>query len=247
MTKAHFLALGAAGLALAACDKGADNTAAASGTASTGAAIAPPAGKDWQSTVTRTEDGFMMGNPNAPIKLVEYGSRSCPHCAKFDEEGVPTLRDKYVASGKVSYEFRDYAVHGAIDVPAIILGRCGDPSTYFPLLDQMMRNQNTFLDRMGSIDQAKLTPIQNDPVKLSTALAEQLGYLDFVKQRGIPEAKARACLANQAEYDALVKTLQKANALPGFVGTPTFLINGEMLENTGTWEQLEPKLKAAGA
>lgn len=243
MTKAHLLALGAAVLALAGCDKGASNSVAP---ANVSGPIAAPAGQDWRTTITRTEDGFMMGNPNAPIKLVEYGSRSCPHCAKFDAEGLPQLRDKYVASGKVSYEFRDYAVHGPIDVPAIILGRCGESSTWFPLLDQMMRNQNSFLDRMGSIDQAKLTPIQNDPVKLSTALAEDLGYLDFVRQRGLPEAKARACLTNQAEYDAIVKTITKANALP-IPGTPTFLINDRKLDNVGEWEQLEPKLKEAGA
>jgi protein-disulfide isomerase len=147
----------------------------------------------------------------------------------------------------VSYEFRDYAIHGPIDVPAIILGRCGDPSTYFPMLDQMMRNQNNFLSKASSLDQAKLTPIQNDPVKLASVLAEQLGYLDFVRQRGVSESAARACLADKSAYDAMVKTMQKANALPDFVGTPTFLINDQKLDNVGTWEQLEPKLKEAGA
>ncbi|HYZ47484.1 MAG TPA: thioredoxin domain-containing protein [Sphingomonas sp.] len=244
MTKAHLLALGAVALALAGCDKGADNAAAP---AKISGPIAPPAGQDWRNMVSRTADGFVMGNPNAPVKLVEYGSRSCPHCAKFDEEGAPQLRDKYVASGRVSYEFRDYAIHGPIDVPAIILGRCGDPSTYFPMLDQMMRNQNNFLSKASSLDQAKLTPIQNDPVKLASVLAEQLGYLDFVRQRGVSESAARACLADKSAYDAMVKTMQKANALPDFVGTPTFLINDQKLDNVGTWEQLEPKLKEAGA
>lgn len=244
MTRFHLLAFSAAALALGACDKGADNAAAPSGSVQS---VAAPAGQDWQSTVTRTADGFLMGNPNAPIKLVEYGSRTCPHCAKFDEEGVPPLRDKYVSTGKVSYEFRDYPVHGPLDVPAIVLGRCGDPSTYFPILDQMMRNQEAFLAKTSALDQAKLNALQNDPVRLSSTLAEDLGYLDFVKQRGIPESKARACLADRAQLDALVKTTNEANTQYNITGTPTFVLNGKVLEGAGEWPKVEEALKNAGA
>ena len=48
----------------------------------------------------------MMGNPNAKVKLIEIGSLTCPHCREFDEKGVPTLIDKYVKTGQVSWEFR---------------------------------------------------------------------------------------------------------------------------------------------
>ena len=68
-------------LGLAACKKS-DSTGSSSGDPV--AAVAPPAGKAWTDVVKATpEGGMVMGNPAAPIKLVEYGSLSCPHCAKF--------------------------------------------------------------------------------------------------------------------------------------------------------------------
>ena len=78
-----------------------------------------------------------MGNPNAPIKLVEYGSLSCPHCAKLANDGMKTLESQYVNSGRVSYEFRSYIIHGTIDVVLTMLARCADPSTFFPMVGQL--------------------------------------------------------------------------------------------------------------
>ena len=107
-----FLALVAAPLALglAACgkDKGAD--AGLSGEPI--AKIAPPAGKAWTDVVSKTpEGGYRMGNPDAPIKLVEYGSLSCPHCAHFAQEAFASLASDFVDSGRVSFEFRSFAIH----------------------------------------------------------------------------------------------------------------------------------------
>jgi protein-disulfide isomerase len=73
-------------LGLAACKKS-EGTAASSGPV---AAVAPPAGKAWSDIVNKTADGagVVMGNPNAPVKIVEYGSLSCPHCAKLAQDGM---------------------------------------------------------------------------------------------------------------------------------------------------------------
>ena len=77
--------------------------------------------------------------------------------------------------------------------------------------------------------------------------ATLLGLDNFVRQRGISAEKANACLANAAESDKLVKMRDRANTEYNLEGTPTFLINGQKQDSTGTWEQLEAKLKAAGA
>ena len=60
--------------------------------------------------------GFVMGNPNAKVKLIEYGSLTCPHCREFDEKGVQPLIANYVKTGQVSWEFRNY-VRDAFDLP----------------------------------------------------------------------------------------------------------------------------------
>ena len=95
--------LGAAALALfmAGCgDKGGDSSGNNSAPLTQ---IPAPNGGDWTETVAATpEGGFRMGNPEAPVKLVEYASITCPHCAEFAEQGTSALRDQYVKSGRVS-------------------------------------------------------------------------------------------------------------------------------------------------
>src|SRR5436309_16013442 len=71
---------------------------------------APPAvHRDWSLVAVRTpEGGVRIGNPAAPVKLVEYGSITCPHCAAFSAEAAAALRASYVGPGRVSWEYRHY-------------------------------------------------------------------------------------------------------------------------------------------
>ena len=123
-TRTLFVALAAASFATAACnaEKSADKGAAASGPVTP---VDPPANGDWSTVVSQTaEGGFLMGNPNAAVKVVEYGSMTCPHCAEFDEEALKPLTDNYVKSGRVSFEFRNF-VRDPFDVAASLVARCG--------------------------------------------------------------------------------------------------------------------------
>lgn len=220
---------------------------------SNGSAAAPvanvtaPAGKNWTETVAVTpEGGYRIGNPDAAIKLVEYGSRTCPTCGAFGREGNEPLVRNYVSTGKVSFEFRDFAVHGAPDLAAAVLGRCNGTATFFPLLEAMYQDQSATLDRMQAIPQAEQARLQSiPPLQAVSAWADAAGYVDFVKQRGVPEAKARACLADKALLDQVVKITEEGGAT--VTGTPTFLLNGEKIENAVTWPQIEAALKGAGA
>ena len=85
------------------------------------------------------------------------------------------------------------------------------------------------------------------PAQLPAALAGKLGLVEFVRQRGIPEEKAKACLADAKAIDALVALTDKGVREFKVQGTPTFVINGVTQENTASWETLKPKLIDAGA
>ncbi|MGH6617526.1 thioredoxin domain-containing protein [Sphingomonas sp.] len=234
-------------IALAGCG-GSNSTGNSSAPAAPVAAVPAPAGQNWAETSAQTpEGGYRLGNPNAPIKLVEYGSRTCPTCGQFGREGMEPLIKNYVSTGKVSYEFRDFLVHGAPDLAAALLGTCGGAQPFFPLLEQMYQNQNGYLDKLQKISpeaQAKFASMK--PNEVATTLAEQMGLIDFVKQRGIPEAKARACLNDQAKLEAAAKLSDDAAASGTVTGTPTFLINDQKADAV-SWGQLEPLLKGAGA
>lgn len=247
MTKIHLLALGASALALAGCDKGADNNTAPAVNATAAAAVAAPNGGDWTTVVNATPDGgFVMGNPNAPIKLVEYLSTTCPHCAQFATEGFSNLRDQYVKKGTVSIEVRNY-VRDPIDMTASLVTRCGGAEPYFPMTEQVMAQQAEMFDKMQKLPEGELRQLQSAPPSAQfKALAAMLGIDSFAKQRGIPQAKLDACFSDQVAIDKLVDMQKKANEMQ-IPGTPAFFINGTLLENVGAWEQLEPKLKEAGA
>ena len=234
-------------LVLAACGSGSggDNASAPAGSVK---AISAPAGANWLETVSATpEGGVRMGNPNAPLKLVEYGSRTCPVCGAFGREGTQPLEQKYIATGKVSWEFREYLVHGQPDVPASLLGKCVPTAVFFPILEQMYINQQPIEEKMSSPQgQALFQKMQNaKPQEVAAAWADYLGYIDFFKQRGLPEDKARACLADTKALDAILQGM-KAGEAKGVNGTPSFFINGDKVDAI-SWDQLETVLKARGA
>ena len=236
-------------LALGACNQAGNSSTAATGAPV--AAVKPPAGQNWVDVVALTpEGGVVQGNPNAPVKLVEYGSRACPVCARFAVEGVPALRSGPIAQGKLSYEFRDYPVHGALDLAPIVLGKCADLAAQWPLIDQMMENQQSLLagEQAAStaIRQLQATNPNATPQQIATIFAEQLGYLAFVTQRGLPESKARACLADPKAYADLEARFKAANDQYKVTGTPTFILNGQVVPDASGWDALQPALRAAG-
>lgn len=236
----------AAAMTLASCggsESGSNTTTPVAPVAGTAA----PAGTQWTDTVEKTaEGGFRMGNPAAPIKLIEYGSRTCGHCAAFATSGMEPLK-AYIAAGKVSFEFRDFLLN-PIDLGAALLGQCAGPAPFFAIMDQMYEQQATLLSNGPKEGDPFLQQVEAmAPAQRTAALAEKFGYLAFVQQRGVPEAKARQCLADQGAIDALVKGNEAAQKEYNIPGTPTFILNGKVLENTGTWPQVEAALKAAGA
>ncbi|AJP73271.1 thioredoxin domain-containing protein [Sphingomonas hengshuiensis] len=238
-------------LALAGCGGGEGNSSTPVTSATAVAPVAAPAGKNWVETVEKTADGYRQGNPNAPIKLVEYGSRNCPTCGRFAAEGVEPLREKYISTGKVSYEFRDFLVHGAPDFAAALLNQCVPTEAFFVVLDQFFANQAAFADRTEQLFKSRpdlIQQLQALPAPQAAAgFADALGYVDFMKQRGVPEAKARQCLSDQKTIAAIAKVNAEATTVHNVTGTPTFFLNDRVVADVASWQALEPALQAAGA
>jgi len=209
---------------------------------------ATPAHANWLMTIARTpEGGVRMGNPNARITLIEYGSRTCPHCALFDAEGVPALKSSYIASGQLSYEFRDFPVHGVLDMGPILLGQCVSTGRFFPMLNQMMAAQSQLMKKpeIPAAEQEKLRALK--PAPLIAYLANYYGYTDFATRHGLSPASARACLGDAKAIETIAKRADAANALYAIPGTPAFIVNGKLAKDVFDWKALQPILIAAGA
>lgn len=234
-------------LALAACG---DKAATEGGTAQAApvAAVPPPAGTAWRDTVTVTEaGGHLVGNPNAPIKLVEYGSLTCPTCARFAEEGMEPLLANYVDSGRVSFELRNFAVHGPVDIVLARMARCGAPEAVIPLSDQVWKNLQSLTGPLQA-NQAAAEQAMSLPMNQRfAALAEVGGFYDFFASRGVSEDQAKACLADVPSLETLANQTETFANEDKVNGTPTFTLNGRKLDGVAGWTQLEPELQRAGA
>lgn len=244
----NILACTIAVLALAACNK--KETGSTTGAKETVqiTQAAPPQGGTWADVVNATSGGgFMMGNPNAKVKLLEIGSLSCPHCKAFEEEGAPTLVEKYVKPGNVSWEFRPYIIHGPIDMAANLIVTCNGVKTFFPLVQALYKDQAIWLGKIEAAPQDKVAQIQNLPTnQLFGSIANLLGLQDWAAARGVPQAKSNQCLSDQKLIDQQVQHTADVNSqFPEFQGTPAFVINGNMLKDTASWDKLKPQLDAA--
>ena len=240
----HILAAGAAVLASAACnaEKGADSAAASSAPIKP---IAAPNNGDWSEMVAETpEGGFLMGNPNAPVKLVEYGSMTCPHCATFDEEGAKPLVEKYVKSGQVSFEYRPHALFPT-DPGIFALLHCRGAEPYFQLVEQLYADQAAWLGRIQQYAQTNSAALEAMGAPERAAAFIRGGELDqFFRQRGMPQGQIDSCVADANNLQRIADLTRRAGEEHGINSTPTFMINDVKLENVGSWEALEPQIRA---
>ena len=242
-------ALLAAAALLTACGGGNDgNQTAASDTAGpVGTPVAAPNGGDWTQMVQATpEGGMLMGNPYAKVKLVEFGSMTCPHCAEFSEKATPQLIDKYVKTGQVAFEFRNF-VRDPLDITMSLIARCaGANPTFFKLTEGMYADQKAIFERFQAAPQAELAAAQAlPPAQQFPKFAQYAGLQAWAAQRGLPSGRSSQCLTNQAEIERLVQVNSDAASQYSIPGTPAFLINGKLAENAASWETLEPQIRAA--
>jgi len=233
-------------LGLAGCKKdepGATGGATASATPLP--TVAAPAGKAWADQIVQTpEGGYRMGNPDAPIKLVEYGSLTCPHCGEFSEKGSATIRDQWVASGRVSYEFRHF-VRDALDLTLGLMASCSGPATYFGQTEQVFANQKALFGGLEGKDAQMQAAMKAPDAQRFQAIADVAGLPQFFAARGIPAAQGKACLANTKLAEQMAKNTTDQGNQYQIEGTPTFLVNGEKI-GTSTWEELKARIEGMG-
>jgi protein-disulfide isomerase len=206
----------------------------------------PQSTRDWSQTVSATPDGgFMMGNPAAKVKLIEFASLTCPHCGAFNREAVPQLIANYVKPGLVSYEVRTFA-RDPLDLAASMLVRCGGAGPFFKLIDQMFAEQDRWLTDFQKAAQPqapRLEKLPQDQVPLE--LAKLAGLDRFVAMRGVPPARAHQCLTDVKAQERVAEIRSAAVKQFDIDGTPSFIVNGEKADGVHDFETLEPRLQQA--
>ena len=200
---------------------------------------------DWAKTFAVTsEGGFRMGNPDAKIRIVEYGSLTCPHCRHLSETAMGPIVSNYVRTGKASFEFRTMALN-ELDVAAILLARCNGPSHFFPIAEKLYATQPEWLNRIQTLADKELQRIGGLPSSQEfLELAKAARLLPLAAASGVPEAKGKACITSDVGAEKL-QQMHDAAMAAGIQGTPTILVNDNVVA-ANDWETLEPYLRDAG-
>jgi protein-disulfide isomerase len=145
----------------------------------------------------------ILGNPAAPVTIVEYASMSCPHCAHFAKDVLPALKKRWIDTGKAKLVFRDFPLD-KLALQAAMVQRCAPSDRFFAFVDTFFADQQQWV-------------LADDPKAAIARLAE-LG--------GMSNKDFDACMQNKAvENFILEERLAAAKAL-GVDATPTFFING---------------------
>ena len=170
-------------------------------------------------------DDMSLGNPKAKVKLVEYASLSCSHCATFNNEVFPAFKKKYIDTGKVHYTLREILTPPAqVAAAGYLTARCAGKDKYFTVVDAVFRGH----DEMVKTGDARAVLVA----------AAQAG--------GLSEAQFEACLSDDAALQALNARVSR-NAKQGEIaGTPTFVFNGvKVKEGEMTADELDAAVAAA--
>ena len=175
-----------------------------------------------------TDAGDMtMGDPKAPVKLVEYASASCSHCATFNNEVFPSLKAKYIDTGKVHYTFKEFLTP-PVEVAAatFLTARCAGKDKYFSVLDAVFHAQNEMF-----------------------TTGDMRGVLLRVAQSaGMTEPQFNACIQDEAALKALNARVEKSARDQKISATPTFVLNGKVFkEGAATLAEFDTAIAAAQA
>lgn len=154
-----------------------------------------------------------LGDPAAPVTIIEYSSLTCPHCATFHNETLPQIKETYIETGKARFIYRDHPLNTPAALAAMV-ARCVDEERYFGFLDVLYRDLQGWA---GS-----------DDIRGQLQIRARLA--------GLSSADFEACVENRELFDALNAARDEAAQTVGVESTPTFQINGRKVTGAQPYE-----------
>ncbi len=147
---------------------------------------------------------MVYGKADAPVTIVEYASLTCSHCADFAINTLPTIKEKYIDTGKAKLIFREFPFDPRATA-AFMLARCAPEDRYFPMVEVFFKQQQQWA---GAAD-------------------GEAALLQIAKLAGFTQESFKACLTNQQVLDDVRGTMERGSTEFGVNATPTFFINGQ--------------------
>jgi protein-disulfide isomerase len=169
-----------------------------------------------------TADDRVLGKADAPVTIIEYASLTCPHCADFDKQTLPKIRQNWIDAGKAKLVFRNFP----FDKPgleAAMIATCAPPERYFAFIDVLFQQQ----------------------VQWATAQDPAAALARIAKLGGMSEQQVQTCLADKNLENKIVAQRLAGEKDYGVNSTPTFFINGRKIVGAQEYQKFDEALQAA--
>jgi protein-disulfide isomerase len=164
-------------------------------------------------------DDIVMGSPTAPVTIIEYASMTCPHCAHFEVETFPKLKEKYIDTGKVRYIMREYPLDN-LALAAFMLARCAGPDKYYPLIEILFAEQRKWAVK--------------EPLPPLLAIAKQAGFT---------QQTFDACINDKDLAGKIQQVRNRGQQKFKVDATPTFYINGQRFPGALSIEDIDKAIE----
>ena len=178
-------------------------------------AEAQAAASDAQSSGQQLED-IVLGDPDAPVTVIEYASMTCPHCASFHTDTLPQLKEQYIDTGKVKFILREFPLDN-LAAAASLLARCVEQDKYYDFVDVLFEKQSQWANA-------------DDPLQELRQISKLAGFT---------EARFNSCLRDQEKLDYIQQVRDTGNQKYDIRSTPTLIINGQKLEGNQSISALQ--------
>jgi protein-disulfide isomerase len=158
-----------------------------------------------------TPQDHILGKPEAPLTIIEYGSLTCPHCAEFDRVTLPKIKAAWIDTGKAKLIFRDFPLDQAA-LKAAMVAQCAPPERYYAFIDTLYQSQSTWATRSSNLKAA-------------------LGGI--AKLGGLTDEQFSKCIEDPQLQQSITGAEVTAQNSYGVESTPTFFINGVKMDPNG--------------
>lgn len=165
-----------------------------------------------------------MGDPSAPVKIVEYADFQCPYCRMYWQDTEKQIIDQYVKTGKVYYEYRSVGAYLGEESEASAEGAycAGEQGKFWEYRDALFANWTG--ENVGDFTPAKLK--------------------QYAASVGLDQVAFEQCLSSGKMTERVQQDLQNAQR-DGIKGTPSFIINGKMVEGAQPFSVFQQAIEQA--
>ena len=175
----------------------------------------------YMAASSASSEEIALGNPEAPVTLIEYGSLTCGGCIKFHKHVLPRIKKNYIDPGKVRFIFRHFPTSEVASEGAIAAQCSADK--YYEMLDKLYFSVASWA---------------NSEDKKSK-------FTQYAVSLGLNSDQFKSCLVDGNQFEYVSNQKRDANRDHGVVGTPTFIVNGEIVRGIRSFVEMKALINKA--